>query len=33
VLQQEHLLLPLVVIAAGRAGHPVPVVAPLNPQS
>jgi formyltetrahydrofolate-dependent phosphoribosylglycinamide formyltransferase len=33
VLQQEHLLLPLVVIAAGRAGHPVPVVVPLNPQS
>lgn len=33
VLQQEHLLLPAVVVAAARAGHPVPVVAPLNPQS
>ena len=33
VLQQEHLLLPVVVIAAGRAGHPVPVIAPSNPQS
>lgn len=33
VLQQEHLLLPEVVLAAARAGHPVPVAAPLNQQS
>ncbi|NNG16869.1 MAG: phosphoribosylglycinamide formyltransferase [Gemmatimonadales bacterium] len=33
VLRQEHLLLPAVVVAAARAGRPVPVSAPLNPQS
>jgi formyltetrahydrofolate-dependent phosphoribosylglycinamide formyltransferase len=33
VLQQEHLLLPHVVLAAARAGRPVPVAASFNPQS
>lgn len=32
VLAQEHRLLPLVVLAAARAGHPVPLGPDLEPQ-
>ena len=33
VLEQEHRLLPAVVLAAARAGHPVPLLESLNPQT
>lgn len=33
VLEQEHRLLPAVVLAAARAGRPVPLPESLNPQS